>query len=258
MVGVRPLVAAVLGLAAAHAAAAVGVAPRNASTGAAFTVSFRAPHATGTFASVQRHDQVSAAVSSRGRGRGCVASIAVRAPDAAAGARVQVVLEPRGQPWCTGTFQGTVVELQTPVCRRGRACPQYVIARTIGRFSFTVVRAPAGADTTPPRFGGIERAFACTPGPQRPGETTPFTLSWQPATDDRTPSASIIYDVYESATPGGEDLATPTWTTGPGATTYRTPGLPSHATFYFVVRARDQAGNEDANRVEVRGVDPCL
>jgi hypothetical protein len=42
-----------------------------------------------------------------------------------------------------------------------------------------------------------------------------------------------------------------------GVTSYRTPGLPSHGTFYFVVRARDSAGNQDRNVVEQRGVDPC-
>jgi hypothetical protein len=82
-------------------------------------------------------------------------------------------------------------------------------------------------------------------------------LSWDAATDPVTPSDQIVYDIYESGTAGGEDFATPTWMTAPGVTSFRTPGLPSHGTFYFVVRARDQAGNEDQNRVERRGVDPC-
>ena len=43
-----------------------------------------------------------------------------------------------------------------------------------------------------------------------------------------------------------------------GATSFRTPGLASHGTFYFVVRARDTVGNEDHNTIERRGVDPCL
>jgi hypothetical protein len=73
-----------------------------------------------------------------------------------------------------------------------------------------------------------------------------------------TPSSKIVYDIFISTTPGGEDFAHRTWTTQPGAITFRTPGLPSHGTFYFVVRARDQAGNEDGNRVERVGLDPCL
>jgi hypothetical protein len=125
----------------------------------------------------------------------------------------------------------------------------------VGRF---VVRVGAAGDSAPPRFGGIKAATACTPGPQRPGETTPFNLAWDAATDDATPSSQVVYDIYLGATPGSEDFNNPTWTTPPGATMYRRPGLPSHGTFYFVVRARDRAGHEDRNTVERRGVDPCL
>ena len=117
---------------------------------------------------------------------------------------------------------------------------------------------PRPPDTTPPKFAGLQSAFACTPGPQRPGQTTPFNLTWEAAVDDVTPPALIVYDVYLATAPGGEDFADPTWTTEPGATSFRTPGLPSHGSFYFVVRARDQAGNEEANGVERHGVDPCV
>jgi hypothetical protein len=104
---------------------------------------------------------------------------------------------------------------------------------------------------------GLQRAFACTPGPQRPGETTPYTLSWEAAADDLTASSQIVYEVYLAATPGGENFSMPTWTTPAGVTEYRTPGLASHGTYYFVVRARDGAGNADRNTTEQRGVDPC-
>jgi hypothetical protein len=104
----------------------------------------------------------------------------------------------------------------------------------------------------------LQSAFACTPGPQTPGETTPYTLTWQAATDEGTPSSQILYDVFLAYSSGGEDFSQPTWTTSPGVITYRTPGLPSHGAYYFVVRARDQAGNEDQNKVEREGVDPCL
>ena len=83
-------------------------------------------------------------------------------------------------------------------------------------------------------------------------------MSWQPASDNLTPSAQIVYDIYLASTAGREDFSAPTWTSAPGATTFRTPGLASHGSFYFVVRARDAAGNEDHNTIEVRGSDPCL
>jgi hypothetical protein len=107
-------------------------------------------------------------------------------------------------------------------------------------------------------FAGIVHAAACTPGPQRPGETSPYTLSWQAAVDNTTPAAEIVYDIYYSTTPGGEDFAHATWTSPPGVTSFRTPGLPSHGEAYFVVRARDSAGNEDGNAHEQPGVDPCV
>jgi hypothetical protein len=179
-----------------------------------------------------------------------------------------------GGRWCVGGYSGEINELESAVCPHGLACPTYVrLLGTVGRFTLEV-RAPVtprpptptatttptpttSGDTTPPSFGGLQSAFACTPGPQRPGQTTPFRLSWQPATDNLTPSSQIVYDIYLASMPAGENFSTPTWTTAPGATTFTTPGLSSHGSFYFVVRARDSAGNEDQNTVEVHGNDPC-
>jgi hypothetical protein len=148
------------------------------------------------------------------------------------------------------------------VCPLRELCPAFAsFVAVIGRFNLNVHRTggppPPRGDNTPPTFAGLESAFACTPGPQRPGQTTPFTLTWKAATDDKTASSQIVYDIYESTTAGAEDFSRPTWTTPPGVTSFKTPGLPSHGTFYFVVRARDQAGNEDQNRVERPGIDPC-
>ena len=109
----------------------------------------------------------------------------------------------------------------------------------------------------PPAFSGLQSAYYCTGGPVRPAETTPYTLTWQAATDDVTPSSQIAYDVFVTHTTGGEDFSHPAWTTPPGVTTYTTPNLPSEGT-YFVVRARDQAGNADQNKVEREGGNLCL
>ena len=191
---------------------------------------------------------------------GCVGSATVPVLDARRGQRVQVRLDPKllgGGRWCRGLYRGRVLALQTLVCPPGAFCPTYVrLLGVVGRFTFTV--GPSSADRVAPTFAGLQRAFACTPGPQRPGQTTPFTLSWQAARDNRTPADAIVYDVYYSQTAGGEQLTRPTWVTAPGVTSFRTPGLPSHGPAYFIVRARDAAGNEDANTREVVGVDPCL
>jgi chitodextrinase len=99
------------------------------------------------------------------------------------------------------------------------------------------------ADTTPPSFGGAKSAA--------PSGLTSMTVSWSPATDNVTPSDQIVYDVYESARSGHENFATPTVTSAPGASRVDVGGLLPATIYYFVVRARDRAGNEDTNTVEV-------
>jgi hypothetical protein len=233
----------------------VVVTPSTGSPVTTFVLSFREPERTGRYGSSQRHDLVIASASPSQSG--CVTTLSVRARDAHAGVRVRVPLVPGslGARWCVGRFSGRIEEIQTAVCPHGTLCPTYVLLRGIvGRFTFHV--SGSGPDT-PPTFAGLEEAFACTPGPQQPGQTTPFTLSWQAASDDNTPSVQIRYDVYLASAPGAEDFSTPNWTTPPGATSYRTPGLPSHGSYYFVVRARDSASNQDDNTVEKHGIDPC-
>jgi hypothetical protein len=240
----------------AHHAAAprVTVKPGFGGPKTRFAVSFRAPDRTGLVGGIVRRYQARATGPARS---GCVADPFVQAPFSRKGARVKVVLDPAklGGAWCVGTYRGEVEEIQAPVCPVGKLCPAYfVLVRTVGKFTFHV--KASSLDMAPPRFAGLQSAFACTPGPQAPGKKTPFHLTWTAAADDRTPSAQIMYDVYMSAVSGAEDFSKPTWTTPPGAT-FQTPGLPSHGTFFFVVRARDRAGNEDANRSERRGIDAC-
>ena len=114
-----------------------------------------------------------------------------------------------------------------------------------------------GKDRTPPVFGGVESATTCIPGPIGPGRTSAYNLSWAPATDNVTRSKKIVYEVYQATMAGGEDFSAPTYTTGRGATTFATPMLPTDESFYFVVRARDRAGNEDLNVIEREGQNLC-
>jgi len=242
VVGAVALICAAAGGAHRHPTVRVTVTPQKGGPSTQFVISFKAPPRTGS--GLVRSYELHAT----GKGGDCAQSFA--APATKKRARVRATLK---GPWCPATYHGRVVETERPNCARGLICPDFIVLiSTIGRFSFTVT---AG---TGPIFAGLQSAFACTPGPQRPGETTPFTLTWQAASDDQTPSAQIVYDVFMSTTAAGEDFAHPSWTTPPGVTTYKTPGLASHGTFYFVVRARDQAGREDQNKVERRGVDPCV
>jgi hypothetical protein len=115
-----------------------------------------------------------------------------------------------------------------------------------------------GADRTPPTFAGLELATTCIPGPVGGDRTGVYHLRWAPAHDDVTPASELVYDVYQATRPGGEIFSTPTYTTPAGAVSFTTPPLVADKTYYFVVRARDAAGNRDANRVERAGVNLCL
>jgi hypothetical protein len=124
-----------------------------------------------------------------------------------------------------------------------------------------VLGAPAQArrsDHTPPVFAGLKSATTCIPGPTGPGRTSSYHLSWDPATDNVTPSKRIVYAIYQARMPGGEDFSAPTYRTTRGARSFDTPPLPTDETFYFVVRARDRAGNEDTNTIEREGQNLCV
>jgi Fibronectin type III domain len=94
-------------------------------------------------------------------------------------------------------------------------------------------------DSTPPTFGGITGVTNIS--------STTLDLQWTAATDDHSAAADIVYDVYESATKGGEIYTKPTAVSAAGATTVTLSGLASNTLLYFVVRARDKAGNETTN-----------
>ena len=131
-----------------------------------------------------------------------------------------------------------------------------LLALSGGLASVALARV-AGPDRTPPSFAGLESATTCVPGPVA-GQSTSYVLRWSPGTDDVTPSSKIAYDVYQATTSGGEDFSTATYVTRRGATTFTTPPLPADELVYFVVRARDRAGNREANKVERQGVNLCV
>jgi len=116
----------------------------------------------------------------------------------------------------------------------------------VGNRSTTIVEASgttlAPPDTDPPTFGGLESATAISP--------TEVQLQWSAATDDRTPSADIVYLIYMATTSGGQNFATPTATTAPGVITYTLTGLSPETMYCSVVRAKDEAGNTDTNTIE--------
>jgi hypothetical protein len=95
-------------------------------------------------------------------------------------------------------------------------------------------------------------------GPLGGARTISYTLRWDAATDNVSPSSTIVYLVYQANAPGSEDFSAPTYTTAAGATSFATPPLPADKPVYLVVRAQDQAGNIDRNNVERQGQNLCL
>jgi hypothetical protein len=116
----------------------------------------------------------------------------------------------------------------------------------------------AGRDRVPPTFAGLRSAVTCIPGPVGGDRTSSFQLTWAAAKDNVTPSNRIVYDIYEAQAAGTESFSRPTYTTRRGATKFTTPPLSSTETYYFVVRARDSAGNRDHNRRERPGRNLCV
>ena len=248
----------------------VTVAPGSGTPQTRFVFSFRVPAAVGTAGSLVRTDTFSV---SGPRGGNCQWGVTRTIGRAKKGKRVKLTMRPakgRGG-WCTGQWHGTVVEHSFIRCNPSpvRACPDLVVApRVIASFKFRVKPAATHGVPSPtpgdvPTFAGLISAVRC-PSPQ-PVATSRiiipraggYTLTWTAATDPVTPSSQIVYDIFVATSPGGEDYATPTYTTLSGVTSFVTPGVPPSGTQYFVVRARNAAGHEDANTVERQGVIAC-
>ena len=99
-------------------------------------------------------------------------------------------------------------------------------------------------EVVPPVFGGIEKAAAT--------DSDTVILSWKMAQDNVTDQTKIRYLVFMAESPGGEAFSKPDFTTGApyGITGYAVTGLKPNTSYYFVARARDEAGNSDMNMVE--------
>jgi hypothetical protein len=108
-------------------------------------------------------------------------------------------------------------------------------------------RRPAAGDTTPPVF---RRAAPRGDLRARPWARAcdALPLSWHAARDDVTPPPGVVYEVHTGLTAGAEDLARPTYTTWRGVTAYTTPRIARDHGVWFVVDARDAAGNPGRQR----------
>lgn len=99
------------------------------------------------------------------------------------------------------------------------------------------------SDASPPRFAGVSSATLT--------DTTTARACWVAGSDDTTPADHLIYDIYEANSQGGEVFANPPRaTSAAGATCATLSGLTPSQQYCWVARARDAAGNRDANTVE--------
>ncbi len=125
----------------------------------------------------------------------------------------------------------------------GEAADGSVVGEVDGLGTFVAVIVGGGeppVDTTPPTFAGLETVVA-GPGVGQ------LTLSWQPATDETTATPQIVYYVWTSPASSDPDpTTTPVAITDPGALSIIVSGSDTTPQKYLV-RARDQAGNFDAN-----------
>ncbi len=154
---------------------------------------------------------------------------------------------PGGEVFATPTFTSAPgAASQTLSGLSGNATYYFVVRARDAAGNMDANRTEVSAMTTavagPPVFAGLAAAQA-TSG-------TAVTLSWSAATDDSTPASQIVYLVYQASAAGAESYAAPTYTTGPGATSFGVTGLSGGSTYFFVVRARDAMGNVDRNTVE--------
>lgn len=98
------------------------------------------------------------------------------------------------------------------------------------------------SDDVPPSFGGLESAAVVN--------ATAAHVCWSPGSDNLTPSGSLLYEVYVRASGEVFDFANPRITSAPGATCLDIQALSPAESYCFAARARDAAGNRDANVVE--------
>jgi alpha-tubulin suppressor-like RCC1 family protein len=98
-------------------------------------------------------------------------------------------------------------------------------------------------DSASPAFAGVRTTTVLGPSSIRVG--------WQSASDTVTPAGAIVYDICSSSTPDGCTPFRTDFTSAAGVRSFDVTGLRHDTRHYFVVRARDQAGNQDANTVQV-------
>jgi eukaryotic-like serine/threonine-protein kinase len=110
---------------------------------------------------------------------------------------------------------------------------------TFGNMDSNIIElSHTATDTVPPVFAGLQST-------EIGDSSKTAVLSWSAATD----ATPITYYIYKAAAAGTENFAAPFTTTTATSTVVRP--IKSGTTAWFVVRAKDAAGNMDANTTEL-------
>ena len=153
-----------------------------------------------------------------------------------------------GQSYATATATTTAGALSYTDSRLTTGATYYYVVRAkdqTGNFDTNTIQASATTllDTTAPNFVGATSVAAQS--------SSAIAIGWSVATDDITAQSNIVYLIYRSSTSGGQSYTTQTATTPLGVTSYTDSGLAAATNYYYVVRAKDEAGNVDTNTAQV-------
>lgn len=153
-----------------------------------------------------------------------------------------------GQSFAQPTATSAAGATSMPIGKLAKSTTYYYVVRAkdeAGNIDSNKVEVsattPATSDMMAPTFSGLGSAAA---------SGSSINLSWNAASDGVTGAAQMVYLIYQATSAGGETFTQPTYTTAPGQTTFSVAGLTPGQTYYFVVRAQDQAGNIDTNSLE--------
>ncbi|TKJ47212.1 hypothetical protein CEE34_04755, partial [Candidatus Aerophobetes bacterium Ae_b3a] len=109
----------------------------------------------------------------------------------------------------------------------------------IGNIETNTNEATATADDTPPPSPSNLAAAPITEGG--------IQLTWTASVSETDVSQ---YNIYRATSSGGQNYSSPTYTVSVGITSYIDSSCTDSQTYYYVVRARDAAGNTDSNTNE--------
>ncbi|WP_167884174.1 fibronectin type III domain-containing protein [Leptospira idonii] len=114
---------------------------------------------------------------------------------------------------------------------------------------YTPATQATSADVIAPSFAGVTTAT--------PNGGTFVTLNWTAGSDNVTIPANLVYDICVSTSSGTcQTTFTVNSTSTAGATSHTVSSLTPNTSYYFLVRARDQAGNRDGNTTERSATTP--